>query len=91
MLFSTLYTSTQSSTYLLTLEISEPDVCSKNCGAVQYDIKNHKVFLKRVAYPALTLEQLYIGSTILVYTRQLFIEDYGDEFTRKHLQGLQEM
>lgn len=55
-----------------------------------YEMKNQKTFLKRVAYPAITLEQLYIGSTILVYTRQLLIEDYGDEFTRKHLRGLQE-
>jgi len=57
---------------------------------VQFDIKNHKMFLRRVAYPAISLEQLFIGSTILVYTRQLLIEDYGDDFTRKHLQGLQE-
>lgn len=42
-----------------------------------YDLKNHKSFLKRVAYPALSLEQLYIGNTICVYSRQLFIEDYG--------------
>ncbi|KAG0578927.1 hypothetical protein M758_4G057900 [Ceratodon purpureus] len=55
-----------------------------------YEMKNQKTFLKRVAYPAITLEQLYIGSTILVYSRQLLIEDYGDEFTRKHLRGLQE-
>lgn len=55
-----------------------------------FDIKNHKMFLRRVAYPAISLEQLFIGSTILVYTRQLLIEDYGDDFTRKHLQGLQE-
>ncbi|KAG0621469.1 hypothetical protein M758_3G022300 [Ceratodon purpureus] len=55
-----------------------------------YEMKNQKTFLKRVAYPALALEQLYIGSTILVYSRQLFIEDYGDDFTRKHLRGLQE-
>jgi nucleoside-diphosphate kinase len=48
------------------------------------------MFLRRVAYPAISLEQLFIGSTILVYTRQLLIEDYGDDFTRKHLQGLQE-
>lgn len=53
-------------------------------------MKNQKTFLKRVAYPAITLEQLYIGATILVYTRQLLIEDYGDDFTRKHLRGLQE-
>jgi nucleoside-diphosphate kinase len=57
---------------------------------VQFDIKNHKMFLRRVAYPAISLEQLFIGSTILVYTRQLLIEDYGDDFTRKHLRGLQE-
>ncbi|KAH8967611.1 hypothetical protein BDL97_03G086200 [Sphagnum fallax] len=55
-----------------------------------FDIKNHKMFLRRVAYPAISLEQLFIGSTILVYTRQLLIEDYGDDFTRKHLRGLQE-
>jgi nucleoside-diphosphate kinase len=65
-------------------------IYQSNCGNVQFDIKNHKMFLRRVAYPAISLEQLFIGSTILVYTRQLLIEDYGDDFTRKHLQGLQE-
>lgn len=55
-----------------------------------FDIKNQRIFLKRVAHPEIHLEHLYIGASISLYSRQLIIESYGDEFTRKHLQGFQE-
>lgn len=55
-----------------------------------YDIKNERMFLRRVSYPEINLEQLYVGSMISVFTRLLLIEDYGDEFTRRNLQQLQE-
>ncbi|KAL3700738.1 hypothetical protein R1sor_018760 [Riccia sorocarpa] len=55
-----------------------------------FDIKNHRLFLRRVAYPDINLEHLFIGSIVNVFTRQLLIEEYGDEFTRRNLQQLQE-
>ncbi|MCO5595813.1 hypothetical protein L7F22_049863 [Adiantum nelumboides] len=55
-----------------------------------FDIKNQRIFLKRVSHPEIHLEHLYIGASISLYSRQLIIESYGDEFTKKHLQGFQE-
>ncbi|KAJ7560338.1 hypothetical protein O6H91_04G125100 [Diphasiastrum complanatum] len=55
-----------------------------------YEIKNQRIFLKRVSHPEVHLEHLYLGASVTLYSRQLVIEDYGDEFTRKHLQNLQE-
>lgn len=37
-----------------------------------------------MAYPDVKLDQLYVGSIVTVYSRQLKITDYGDTFTRKH-------
>jgi nucleoside-diphosphate kinase len=47
-----------------------------------HDIKNKKVFLKRVQYPEISLKDLFIGSDINVYSRKLKIVDYADGFTR---------
>jgi len=53
-------------------------------GTVEmYDLKNRRTFLKRCDYPSITAKDLYKGNTITVYSRQLEIADYGDEFTRK--------
>ena len=41
------------------------------------------MFLKRMAYPDISLKDLYIGSIVTVYARQLKLVDYGDTFTRK--------
>ena len=56
----------------------------------QYDIKNHKTFLKRCRYEAITADMLYIGAVVTVYSRQLKLIDYADEFTRKRLSNMQE-
>lgn len=48
----------------------------------QFDIKNHKTFLKRCEYPSVTLNDLYIGASVSVYGRLLKVTDYGDVFTR---------
>ncbi|KAG6546965.1 hypothetical protein Mapa_011581 [Marchantia paleacea] len=55
-----------------------------------FDIKNQRSFLRRVAYTDISLDHLFVGSVVNVFTRQLLIEDYGDEFTRRNLQQLQE-
>ena len=36
-----------------------------------------------MAYPDIKQDQLYVGSIVTVYARQLKITDYGDTFTRK--------
>ncbi|XP_041066747.1 nucleoside diphosphate kinase 7 isoform X2 [Carcharodon carcharias] len=47
----------------------------------QYDIKNHRTFLKRTKYEQLRPEDLFIGSIITVYARQLHLVGYGDQYT----------
>jgi hypothetical protein len=58
--------------------------------ALQYDIKNRKTFLKRCRYDNITADMLYIGAVVTVYSRQLKLVDYADEFTRKCLSNRQE-
>ncbi|KAL3130446.1 hypothetical protein ABBQ38_008268 [Trebouxia sp. C0009 RCD-2024] len=55
-----------------------------------YDIKNRKTFLKRCRYEQITADMLYVGAVITVYSRQLRVIDYADEFTRKSLSNRQE-
>ena len=51
-----------------------------------HDIKNKKIFLKKVVYPDVSLKDLFIGSDINIYSRKLKIVDYGDGFTKKMLE-----
>jgi len=48
-----------------------------------YDVKSRRTFLKRCDYPAVTMKQLYIGSIITVYSRQLKVIEYADDFTKR--------
>lgn len=48
-----------------------------------YDLKNRRMFLKRMACPGIAIENLYVGSIVTVNARQLKIADYGDTATRK--------
>ncbi len=54
---------------------------------LQVDIKNRKHFLKRIRYPEVTPNQLYVGSTVVVYSRQLKLTEYGDEYTRNAMEA----
>lgn len=49
------------------------------------DCKLKRIFLKRSPAPDLKLDELYIGALVNVFSRQLKITDYGDEFTRREL------
>ncbi|KAF4673169.1 hypothetical protein FOL47_010877 [Perkinsus chesapeaki] len=53
-----------------------------------YDIKNRRPFLKRCEYPGVAAKDLYIGSMITVFSRQLKIVEYADEFTRSKLETM---
>jgi hypothetical protein len=51
-------------------------------------MKNRKHFLKRVKpSPEVDPSQLYIGSIITVYARQLKLLEYADEHTRQAVDG----
>ncbi|XP_038657988.1 nucleoside diphosphate kinase 7 isoform X7 [Scyliorhinus canicula] len=55
-------------------------------GAIEmYDIKNHRTFLKRTKYEQLRQEELFIGSIITVYARQLHLVGYGDQYTARKM------
>mmetsp|Transcript_3279 Transcript_3279/g.4835 ORF Transcript_3279/g.4835 Transcript_3279/m.4835 type:complete len:367 (-) Transcript_3279:32-1132(-) len=45
-----------------------------------FDLKSKRIFLKRMKYD-LDLDDLYIGNTVTVYSRQLKVTAYGDQFT----------
>ncbi|KEG13366.1 putative nucleoside diphosphate kinase [Trypanosoma grayi] len=49
-----------------------------------HDLKTKRVFLKRCAYPSLSLHELFIGATVSIFSRSLKLVDYGDEATRRH-------
>ena len=48
-----------------------------------YDLKTKKLFLKRTKVDNVSLSDLYIGSTINLFSRQLNITDYGNSYTKK--------
>ncbi|XP_073523326.1 nucleoside diphosphate kinase homolog 7 [Phyllobates terribilis] len=53
-------------------------------GSVEmYDVKNHRVFLRRTKYDTLRKEDFYVGNKINVFSRQLHLVDYGDQYTAR--------
>ncbi len=54
-----------------------------DCCPFQYDKKNKRGFLKRCEYPTVQMKDIFVGATISVYSRQLKVVDYADEFTAK--------
>jgi len=60
-------------------------------GTVEMDdIKNRRKFLRRGEYPGITFSDLYLGATVNVYSRELVVVDYGDEFTKTQLEQKKE-
>lgn len=47
-----------------------------------FNIKTRKLFLKRSVIKDIDISNMYIGSIINVYSRQLKIIDYADDYTR---------
>lgn len=52
-----------------------------------YDLKTKKLFLKRLVYPGLKPDQLFVGAFITICSRQMKIADYGDIATRSHFES----
>ena len=55
-----------------------------------FDIKNKRMFLKRCEYPNVTLKDLYLGSTLTIYSRMIKLVDFGDVFTKKRFESINE-
>jgi nucleoside-diphosphate kinase len=47
-----------------------------------YDLKNKRVFMKRMAVEGVSTRELFIGSYVNVHSRQLKLVDYADVFTK---------
>mmetsp|Transcript_20093 Transcript_20093/g.31426 ORF Transcript_20093/g.31426 Transcript_20093/m.31426 type:complete len:375 (-) Transcript_20093:157-1281(-) len=54
------------------------------------DLKNRRKFLRRCEYANINLSTLYLGATVNVYSRELIVTDYGDDFTKTALQAKME-
>ena len=51
----------------------------------QFDPKQRRTFLKRTKYPSVRLNDLFIGSAINVFARQLVIKAFADELTKQKI------
>ena len=60
----------------------------EDCSIEMYDIKNLRIFLKRIINPEIKASTLYLGSEITIYSRQYKIIAYADEFTKKALEDI---
>jgi nucleoside-diphosphate kinase len=48
-----------------------------------FDVKNQRIFLKKMEIPGLRLEDFYIGSKVTILSRVLKVTGFGDERTRR--------
>lgn len=53
-----------------------------------FDLKNKRVFLKRIPFPSISLTDLFIGASIVVYSRQLKVVEFADAYTKSKLSVL---
>ncbi|XP_052214540.1 nucleoside diphosphate kinase 7-like isoform X2 [Dreissena polymorpha] len=58
---------------------------SRDNSVEMFDIKNNRLFLKRTKCDGLRLENLYVGATVDLFSRQINFIDYGDDFTKSRL------
>lgn len=60
-------------------------------GSIEmFDVKNRRIFLKKTVMPSIKAEDLYIGAIVTVFSRQLRVVAYADDFTEKALARAQE-
>ena len=61
----------------------------KDCSLSMYDLTKNRLFLKRVVNKDVNFpNDLYIGKTIVVYSRQLKVVGYSDKFTKSKFQSI---
>ncbi|CAL1593270.1 unnamed protein product [Knipowitschia caucasica] len=58
---------------------------SSDSSVEMYDVKNQRVFLRRTKYEDLHMDDLFVGNKVIVFSRQLNLIDYGDQFTANKL------
>uniref|UniRef100_A0A1B6C8C7 DM10 domain-containing protein n=2 Tax=Clastoptera arizonana TaxID=38151 RepID=A0A1B6C8C7_9HEMI len=51
-----------------------------------FDTKTRKLFLKRTRCEGITAEHIYVGNTIMVFSRQIVINDYANNVTKEQLE-----
>lgn len=56
-----------------------------------FDIKNRRVFLKRCPFPSLNVKDLFLGSKLTIYGRQMVLVEYGDDYTKRSLGNTNEL
>mmetsp|Transcript_2521 Transcript_2521/g.4239 ORF Transcript_2521/g.4239 Transcript_2521/m.4239 type:complete len:106 (-) Transcript_2521:903-1220(-) len=61
----------------------------KDNTAEMYDLKNKRMFIKRMA-SNITVKELFIGSIVTLFSRQLKLADYADIFTKNKFEALSE-
>ncbi|XP_042189845.1 nucleoside diphosphate kinase 7 isoform X2 [Callorhinchus milii] len=55
-------------------------------GSIEmYDMKSHRLFLKRTKYEDVHEDDLFLGNKLKVYGRLLLLADYGDQYTARIL------
>lgn len=60
------------------------------CFCAQFDVKNQRIFLRRTKYDSLHPEDLFVGNRVNVFSRQLNLIDYGDQYTANKLASKKE-
>ena len=51
-----------------------------------YDVKNVRIFLKKMEIPSIQLEDFYVGSKVTILSRAMKVTDYGDVRTRQRFE-----
>ncbi|CAL8309580.1 unnamed protein product [Lota lota] len=57
----------------------------KDSSVEMFDVKNQRVFLRRTQYEGLKQQDLFVGSLVNVFSRQLKLVEYGDQYTANKL------
>lgn len=51
-----------------------------------YDVKNSRIFLKRIEIPSIKLEDFFVGAKITILSRVMKVTDYADARTRNRFE-----
>jgi len=51
-----------------------------------YDLDNSRIFLKRISYPSVKFEDLFLGACLQIYGRQFYIVEVADGTTKQGLE-----
>lgn len=57
----------------------------KESSVEMFDIKNHRQFLKKCKVENIHLDQLFVGNSVNILSRQLNVVDFADDYTRRRI------